>query len=1712
MFFLFIVVVYTTALECIPYSTVCEGGYTYNAVKVNASSCSTIRVFDSFNLSCDCVLQLLSPTKFVVSRGAYVILDFEKNLTNYIEEFILEDYSSVTFQSKIDIFQFKKFKFGLHTQVTYYEYIVYMNNTIVMPPQLSSSYTKGVTFINSNVTNKSPKFAVTGTLSFYNSTFSNTVLLDLSATVILFNDSVYDFRNELKTYYDQPKISSNHMIFTGKSYGKITNFVLYNVNNITVGGRSEIIYNKEDFIEDLMFNLTLTDDSIFHIFGEYQVGSSFIEIISKSILYVEKESSLSRGTSSTTNFGFVIQENSIVHVFGSIQLFSYILGKDNASIYMDGSVSTGIFPLPINITLCGDAYLEVGGNVQLITDNLSVYDNARVVFKDYMNVKVTLFSLLELYDGMRLFLYDNSSLYFDVYDKIHASDGIYMTYMYDNSKIVFHGKNHGFLFQVELNNNSQIITNDSVDVTLAHVNLKDNSTITVSDNSKVILANLKSSYTSKIVFKSNGKMSLRCSTGEYNDVCLFEESVINLNGFPFDFTNVSLNSAPLDVFDTKLLFNDSTLENTILPTERCISLFSFGNDATVPTFTNPQFFKLFDGKLVRFCPDTMNSNMEKTYCTMTNENWDESHLFERNYPFDQAHCPYPNVEIITSLSRVVIGNYQISATFLNETNLVFSEVANAPQKVTGKLKEVTFPSGVTIKNLCSVIERVVVELLQNGTYSYTSVCKEFSSTSLTHFKISKESEMKGTLEQGYLTIDNNTFIISTNFGVLLYISNKLAPSYITTNLTFDILVIGKIGFFSSGELCKYGRVTSTISECFKYDKMRCDEGYFKNGNSCIDCVDTNCIKCTNKECVLCANNFVLNNGVCDPKPSSCQYALNNICFKCQDGYSMVGTKCLTTSPLPNCTESRNNICIQCTSTLMVIKDGICVQYEGAVLTTLISVIKCEPGYYTMNGICYKCIQTHPHCLTCDSLKCFICENGYDLKSDGMCYDQNCETYNYVDVCITCKEGYLLDESKKCMTRIDNCSLQSLYTCYLCEEGHYLLNGICVSIIANCLSNSNTGCIRCNPGYFLNSMKLCEKCQINCLTCGTSPSNCLSCHENTFLFENKCITSSKYGNLCDRYTSNGYCVHCISGYFLESDSCQMCLSSCGICSNKYYCITCKEGYFLSIYGECLNNSQVGDCAVNVSTSYGCIKCNPGNYLHDKQCFNCPFGCDSCDAMQCFSCYDEYVFINKRCIARVFISKCLSANNGTCVSCSFWYVPSTDGTFCKNAPVWWVIFLVVVWCFIVMVVAILILIFILYKIISKYIRNKKLDMLVTKMSNGNILTHELIQGVYSNVSKIIADNENSLLPVFVKTTTTFVVGNKEKHTVRLQVKGQNNKYRYLISVTPPVVLLKKNEACTFTVTIEPYCTCRIDDIVSIFINDKNKQRGERVTLPIIAESMMSSYLDQTEIVIKRMIGEGSFGKVYLGLFRGTQVALKILKQINLDQETLNEFKKEVEMLNKFRCDQIIHFFGSVRMPKIIGMVIEYAPYGSLRNNFNTKKEQVDEKIRIKILLDTSTALSYLHSNGVLHRDIKPDNVLLFDKTNIVSTNAKLSDFGSSRNINLFISNMSFTKGVGTPVYMAPEIYNKNRYSKAADIFALGITMLECMKWGDAYVGEMFTFAWQVPDFINKGNRLPKPDNVTDEMFHVIQACWDDIPQNRLTAEEVCNTLALIEQRLN
>ena len=105
---------------------------------------------------------------------------------------------------------------------------------------------------------------------------------------------------------------------------------------------------------------------------------------------------------------------------------------------------------------------------------------------------------------------------------------------------------------------------------------------------------------------------------------------------------------------------------------------------------------------------------------------------------------------------------------------------------------------------------------------------------------------------------------------------------------------------------------------------------------------------------------------------------------------------------------------------------------------------------------------------------------------------------------------------------------------------------------------------------------------------------------------------------------------------------------------------------------------------------------------------------------------------------------------------------------------------------------------------------------------------------------------------------------------------------------------------------------------------------------------------------------------------------------------------------------------------------------------------------------------------------------------------------------MTNMTFTKGIGTPTYMSPEILNRGHYKKPAEVYSFSITMYEVMKWGDAYPKSQFKHAWDIANFVQEGKRLSLDCIENETIRKAIKYSWQQNPNERFGIETIISTL--------
>lgn len=207
----------------------------------------------------------------------------------------------------------------------------------------------------------------------------------------------------------------------------------------------------------------------------------------------------------------------------------------------------------------------------------------------------------------------------------------------------------------------------------------------------------------------------------------------------------------------------------------------------------------------------------------------------------------------------------------------------------------------------------------------------------------------------------------------------------------------------------------------------------------------------------------------------------------------------------------------------------------------------------------------------------------------------------------------------------------------------------------------------------------------------------------------------------------------------------------------------------------------------------------------------------------------------------------------------------------------------------------------------------------------------------------------------------------------------------------------------------------------------------------EVIATARIPRDKVLDQLLINRGGYGEVYYGLFSGQPVAVKmLLPELRKSVKHVNDFLDEVRMMAKLNHPRIVRFVG-IAWDSLADLcvVTEFMEGGDLRALLSSYEAQGHalgfDRTKVTIALHVAHALTYLHSlePPVIHRDLKSKNVLLSS-----DLDAKLTDFGISRER----VDKTMTAGVGTSLWMAPEIMIGERYGCEADVFSFGVVLSE------------------------------------------------------------------------
>jgi len=256
------------------------------------------------------------------------------------------------------------------------------------------------------------------------------------------------------------------------------------------------------------------------------------------------------------------------------------------------------------------------------------------------------------------------------------------------------------------------------------------------------------------------------------------------------------------------------------------------------------------------------------------------------------------------------------------------------------------------------------------------------------------------------------------------------------------------------------------------------------------------------------------------------------------------------------------------------------------------------------------------------------------------------------------------------------------------------------------------------------------------------------------------------------------------------------------------------------------------------------------------------------------------------------------------------------------------------------------------------------------------------------------------------------------------------------------------------------------------------------------------------ILELLGEGGMALVYRAnhIQLERMVAVKVMYDHLTKQENFQaRFNEEARLVAKLQHPNIIHVydFEAIKAEPLYYMVIELINGPSLSRQLAELKahgEKLSLQEVIRISRDVASALAYAHANGMMHRDVKPSNVLLDSKQRVL-----LSDFGIARMIIPTAGNGQMTTSgrvLGTPEYMAPEQALGEKGDPRSDLYSLGIMMYEMTT-------NQLPFSADTPYAIvlRHINDIPQPPHVLNsgipsELESIILRCLMKAPVSAIT----------------
>nr|XP_048721953.1 tyrosine-protein kinase Fes/Fps isoform X1 [Caretta caretta] len=314
----------------------------------------------------------------------------------------------------------------------------------------------------------------------------------------------------------------------------------------------------------------------------------------------------------------------------------------------------------------------------------------------------------------------------------------------------------------------------------------------------------------------------------------------------------------------------------------------------------------------------------------------------------------------------------------------------------------------------------------------------------------------------------------------------------------------------------------------------------------------------------------------------------------------------------------------------------------------------------------------------------------------------------------------------------------------------------------------------------------------------------------------------------------------------------------------------------------------------------------------------------------------------------------------------------------------------------------------------------------------------------------------------------------------------------------------QACDDMYRLEGEGFCTIPLLIDHFLQTQQpvtKKSGIILAKPIPKDKWV---LNHEDVVLGERIGRGNFGEVFSGrlLTDNTPVAVKSCRE-TLPPELKAKFLQEARILKQYSHPNIVKLIGVCTQKQPIYIVMELVQGGDFLTFLRSEGLQLKAKELLKMTANAAAGMEYLESKHCIHRDLAARNCLVTEKNSL-----KISDFGMSREEEDGV--YASTGGLKQiPVkWTAPEALNYGRYSSESDVWSFGILLWEAFSLGATPYSHLSNT--QTREAIEQGVRLDPPKQCPEDVYRLMQRCWEYDPRKRPSFSTVHQELVSIRKR--